>query len=105
MLCRSRFIGEDESVLINGIEYGMHGHLGPNGAKGSPKNFRQIGRRVNHGHTHTAGIIDGVWTSGVLGKLDMGYNRGPSSWSQTNILTYPNAKRTLITQVGKKWRV
>ena len=101
---RLRFIQEDESVLILGIEYGMHGHLGPNGAKGSPKNFRQIGRRVNHGHTHSAGILDGVWTAGVLGSLDMGYNRGPSSWSHSNILTYPNGKRSIITQVGKKWR-
>ena len=102
---RLRFVQEDESVLINGIEYGMHGHLGPNGARGNPKNFRQIGRRVNHGHTHSAGIIDGVWTAGVLGSLDMGYNRGPSSWSHSSILTYPNAKRTIITQHGKEWRV
>lgn len=99
-----RFIQADESVLINGIEYGMHGHLGPNGSRGSPKNFRQIGRRINHGHTHSAGIIDGVWTAGVLGKLDMGYNRGPSSWSHSSIVTYPNAKRTIITQIGDKWR-
>lgn len=103
-LDRVKFIKEDESVLINGIEYGMHGHLGPNGARGNPKGFRQIGRRANTGHTHSAGIIDGVWTAGVLGSLDMGYNRGPSSWSCSHIVTYPNGKRTIITQRGKKWR-
>lgn len=94
----------DESYLINGIEYGMHGHLGPNGARGNPKGYRQIGRRVNTGHTHSAGIIDGVWTAGVLGSLDMGYNRGPSSWSCSHILTYANAKRCIITQRGHKWK-
>ena len=98
------FIQEDESVLIHGIEFGMHGHLGPNGARGNPKGFRQIGRRVNTGHTHSAGIIDGVWTAGVLGSLDMGYNKGPSSWSCSHIVTYPNGKRTIVTQVKDKWR-
>lgn len=99
-----QFVRADESVLIHGIEFGMHGHYGPNGARGNPRAFRQIGRRANTGHTHSAGIIDGVWTAGVLGSLDMQYNRGPSSWSCSHIITYPNAKRTIITQRGPKWR-
>lgn len=99
-----KFIQEDESVLLRGIEFGMHGHLGPNGARGDPKAYRQLGRRANTGHTHSAGIIDGVWTSGVLGSLDMGYNKGPSSWSCAHIVTYPNGKRSIITQRGKQWR-
>lgn len=98
------FVQADESVLINGIEYGMHGHYGPDGARGNPKSFRQIGRRANTGHTHSAGIVDGVWTAGVLGSLDQGYNVGPSSWSHSHIITYPNGKRTIVTQRGKKWR-
>ena len=100
-----RFVQEDESVLLRGIEFGMHGHLGPNGARGNPKSYRQIGRRANIGHTHSAGILDGVWTAGVLGSLDMGYNKGPSSWSCSHILTYPNGKRAIITQRGKQWMV
>lgn len=98
------FIQEDQSLVFNGIEFGMHGHLGPNGARGNPRNFRQLGRRANTGHTHSAGIIDGIYTSGVLGSLDMGYNKGPSSWSCSHIITYPNAKRTIVTQRGSKWR-
>lgn len=98
------YVQEDESVILNDIEYGIHGHRGPNGSKGSPKAYRQLGRKANTGHTHSAGIIDGVWTAGVLGKLDMGYNSGPSSWSHSNILTYPNGKRCMITQRGNKWR-
>ena len=100
----AKFILEDESLVINGIEYGLHGHLGPNGARGNPKAYRQLGRRANTGHTHSAGIIDGVWTAGVLGKLDMDYNVGPSSWSHSNIITYPNGKRQIVTQRGTKWR-
>lgn len=99
-----KLLREDESLVIHGIEFGMHGHLGPNGARGNPKAFRQIGKRANTGHTHSAGIVDGIYTAGVLANLDMGYNKGPSSWSQSHILTYPNGKRTIITQRGPKWR-
>lgn len=103
-LQRVRFVKEDESVVIHGIEHGMHGHLGPNGSRAQPKSFRQIGRRANTGHTHSAGIIDGIYTGGVLGSLDMGYNKGPSSWSHSSIVTYGNGKRTIITQNGDKWK-
>lgn len=101
---RLRFIKEDESVILRGIEFGMHGHLGPNGSRPSPKSFRQLGCRANTGHTHAAGIIDGIWTAGVLGDLDMGYNSGPSSWSCSHIVTYPNGKRSIITHQNAKWR-
>lgn len=98
------FVKEDESVILSDIEHGMHGHRGVNGSKGSPKQFRQMGRKANTGHTHSAGIIDGVYTAGVLAELDMEYNSGPSSWSHSHILTYPNGKRCVITQRGSKWR-
>jgi hypothetical protein len=99
-----RFLLEDESHVELDIEHAMHGHLGPNGSRGSPKGFRQIGRRANTGHTHSAGILDGIYTGGVLASLDMGYNKGPSSWSCSHILTLPNGKRQIITQRGSKWR-
>ena len=99
-----RFVQEDESVVINDIEHGMHGHRGPNGARGNPKSYRQMGRKVNTAHTHSAGIIDGVWTAGTLSLLRLGYNAGPSSWSHSSILTYPSGKRCIITQRGRKWR-
>ncbi|MGX9389639.1 hypothetical protein ACWX0O_01820 [Nitrobacteraceae bacterium UC4449_H16] len=98
------FLAEDESLVINGIEHGMHGHRGPNGARGNPIAFRQLGTKANTGHTHSAGIVDGIYTAGVLATLDMGYNAGPSSWTQSNIVTYPSGKRAILTQHGSKWR-
>lgn len=95
---------EDDSHVEYEIEFGLHGHLGPNGAKGSPKGYRQLGRKINTGHTHSAGIIDGIWTAGVLASLNMGYNKGPSSWSHSHILTHSNGKRQMITQKGEQWR-
>lgn len=101
---RLKWIQEDQSLVYRGIEFGMHGHLGPDGARGNPKSFRQSGRRANTGHTHSAGIIDGIWTAGILGSLNQEYNVGLSSWSCSHIITHPNGKRQIVTQRGKKWR-
>ncbi|MCB8881724.1 hypothetical protein ACELLULO517_15860 [Acidisoma cellulosilytica] len=108
-LQNTTFLREDDSWVIcadqgDGIECGMHGHRGPNGSRGSPKSYRQIGRRCNTAHTHSCGIVDGIYTAGVSGSLDMGYNKGPSSWSHSHIITYPNGKRAILTMRGKKWR-
>ena len=100
------YVREDESRKVHGtdIEAGVHGHLGPNGARGSPTNLRTIGK-ANTAHTHSAGIIDGIYTAGVYGSLDMGYNKGPSSWSHSLIVTYLNGKRAILTiKNGKAWR-
>lgn len=97
-------IDEDQSLIIAGIEHGLHGHLGPNGARGAPKNLRVVGK-ANTAHTHSASIYDGVYTAGVYGKLDMGYNKGPSSWSHSAIITHCNGKRQIVTLAdGKFWR-
>lgn len=89
------FLTTDQSFKLAGIECGAHGHNGINGARGNPKGFRKLGK-MNTGHTHTASIYGGVYTAGVAGSLDMGYNIGASSWSQTHIITYANGQRTLI---------
>lgn len=94
----------DDSLVINGIQYAIHGHVGANGGRASPKTFAGSGRKVSDAHTHTASIKDGTVTAPVLGKLDMGYNRGLSSWSQGSSYTYPNGKRAVIIQHGVRWR-
>ena len=103
-----RFLKTDESFRIcdedgNGIECGQHGHNGANGSRGGVAVFQRLGSRHNVGHTHTATIKDGVYYAGVMAKLDLGYNTGGSSWSQSSIITYPNSKRTIITIKNGKW--
>lgn len=103
------FLREDESFKIcdedgNGIECGSHGHLGIGGSRGTPKQFGRLGARHNTGHTHAACIIDGTYCAGVSAKLDMGYNKGASTWSHSHIVTYKNGKRAIITIKNGKWR-
>lgn len=90
------FHEEDKSFKVANIECGMHGHLGANGAKASPTAFERMGSKSNTGHVHSAGITSGNYRSGVC-SLEMGYNKGLSSWSITHTVIYPNGRRTLIT--------
>ncbi len=96
-----KFLRTDESFIIcketGGIECGMHGHLGVNGARGGTKSLSKIGKKANTGHTHSAGIIHGLYTAGTCSKLQLDYNSGPSSWSHTHTITYKNGKRSQIT--------
>lgn len=92
------FVPEDESYKICGnIECGMHGHLGAHGARASSRGFSRMGTKANIAHAHHASVFDGIWTAGVMGLLDMGYNKGLSAWSPTHIVTYLNGKRALFT--------
>lgn len=90
------FHSTDESVIIAGIEHGCHGHTGINGSRGSPVQFRALGVPMNTGHTHTPSINGAVYTAGVTGSLEMGYNIGASSWQLASIVTWPNGQRQII---------
>lgn len=104
-----RFLRQDEPFVIcpdagGGIECGMHGDLGLNGARGSPNSLKKVGRKANTGHTHSAGIYDGLWVAGLTALMDQGYNVGPGSWSHSNVITHKNGKRQMITIWKGKWR-
>jgi hypothetical protein len=102
------FVPRNGNYLIcqdrGGIECGMHGDEGPNGARGTVVNLSQVGVRLTVGHGHSAKILDGVHMVGLCGKLDQGYNSGPSGWSHTQGVTYPNSRRTLLTIIDGKYR-
>lgn len=104
-----RFLAEDEGFITcakfgGGIENGMHGDRGGNGAKGSLRQFAKMGRRCNVGHSHTAGIFQGAMQAGTNSVMRLKYNHGASGWSHTDIITYPNGKRTMVTFFQGKWR-
>lgn len=88
-----------------GIENIYHGDKGPNGSRGSPQALTKIATRLNTGHTHSAGILDGVYTAGLCGLLDQGYNTdAPGSWTHSLIITYPSSKRTIVTIRDGRYR-
>jgi hypothetical protein len=81
-----QFLDEDESYVIcddahGGIECGMHGHLGANGGRGNIRSFTKMGRRANVGHSHIAGIVEGIWQAGTSSLMDLEFVLVPLSHS------------------------
>ena len=100
------FLNQDESFILKGIEFGLHGDLGAGGSRGNPLTFARMGRRMNIGHHHgKAGIYDGVYVAGTSSVIMPDWTAGPDSWTQSDIITYPNGKRTIVTIWNGKWRV
>jgi hypothetical protein len=97
------FVSEDDSYMVDGVEHAMHGHLGANGARGNPRHYTKMGSKSTTGHTHSPQIVDGAFVVGVSGNLDMGYNRGLSSWDHSHVIQYPNGTRTIITMMEGRW--
>jgi len=93
------FLQRSDSVKIGDVECAAHGDLGLNGAKASLNALEKIYGTCVTGHNHSAAIQRGVFRVGTLSKLDMRYNRGPSSWTHTCCLVYENGQRQLINYV------
>jgi hypothetical protein len=101
---QARFLRRDESFVVLGIELGMHGDKGPNGARGARDSFGKIGVKSVVGHSHSPGIRDGCYQNGTMSKLRLEYNGGPSSWLNTHTAVYGNGKRSLINVIEGVWR-
>lgn len=99
-----RFLREDDSYLLGDVEYANHGHLGAHGARGSLRAFARIGPKSTSGHGHAPGILDGAHEVGVC-ALEMGYNKGLSSWAVACDVQFRNGKRQLVVmQPDGAWR-
>jgi hypothetical protein len=101
-----KFLLPDEPFEVKEVELGMHGHCGPNGAFGSPSNLAKIGKKATTAHTHSAGIYHGLYVAGTSSKLTEGwdYTTGPSSWSWSHVVLYPNGQRCIVTMKDGKWK-
>ncbi len=100
-----RFLDRDEDYKVAGIELGAHGDKGPNGSRGSKANIENAYGRAVIGHSHTPGILRGVFQVGTSSLFQLGYNIGPSSWMHCSALVYPNGQRQLINSINGKWRI
>lgn len=99
-----RFLELNASKRLKGVEHGMHGHLGPNGTRGTLLNISKLGVKTNTGHGHAPGFVDGAGRAGVGGELDHGYNNLPTSWLVGHIVQYSNGKRALLIIIaGRAW--
>lgn len=102
-LPQTRVLGGDESLLLGGVELGMHGDRGPNGARGSIRNLRRIGVKSVVGHSHSPGEDEGSTQVGTSTRLRLEYNGGPSSWLNAHAIVGADGKRQLVVIVDGKF--
>lgn len=102
---RLRCLRPDEPLTICNVEVSMHGHLGPNGSRGSIKNLRRLGLRSIIGHSHTPGIDEGCTQVGTSTRLRLEYTAGPSSWLNAHCILHADGKRQLVFIINGKWRL
>jgi len=102
---RLRWLKRDEEYKIGDLELGAHGDKGPNGSRASLTSMESSFGSAIVAHSHTAAILRRIKRVGTSTLLDQGYNVGPSSWTHTHALVYPDGTSQLINIIGKKWRL
>lgn len=85
-------LSEDDSYKINGVELAMHGHKGASGSRGGVTQFKKLNTKMVVAHSHTPQREDGCMYVGTITKLRMGYNKGLSSWVNSNVIVHKNGK-------------
>lgn len=64
---KTMFLKRDESFVVQDVEMGFHGDVGPNGSRGNIKSFSKVGPKLVIGHSHcltnnhSVLTIDGGW--------------------------------------------
>lgn len=105
-----KWLDRDEDYMVYGIENGAHGDKGGNGSRGSLRSIEKAYYKATVGHAHTAGIWREVYQVGTSTVLKLSYNTGPSSWTNTMCIQYPNGQRQLVNIIRTKdgkvtWRI
>jgi hypothetical protein len=99
-----RALRRNESFTIAGIECSLHGHEGPNGARGTMKNLSKLGVKVISGHSHTPGIEAGHYRTGTMTHLSLEYTGPIGSWLNAHVSIDPMGKRHIhICIDGRFW--
>lgn len=94
-----RFVNQDDTYRVRGVELGMHGHLGVSGAKGSPRQFSRLNLKAITGHTHSPELMANGMVVGTSTKLRLPYTHGASSWLNAHGILYANGKYGLLTLI------
>lgn len=99
-----RLLDLDESFAPGGIEHGLHGDIGANGAKGSRKAFAHMGNKSVTFHTHSDYIYEGNYGAGTKTRLRLEYNHGLNGWTNADVLTQWDSKRQIVRYIDGKYR-
>lgn len=99
-----RCLGIDDSFRVKGWELGVHGHLGANGSRGSVVQFKNLNTKSITAHTHSPNREDGNVCVGTNTHLRVGFNKGMSSWMQSNAIIHDDGKVQQINIIKGRYK-
>lgn len=102
---KTDFVSENDSYKIKDIEVGIHGHVGINGARGTPKSFSNVPMKTISGHAHTVSVEKGAYIVGTSSEFKLPYVKGLSSWDHAHCIIHQNGKRQMVFIRNGKWQV
>lgn len=100
------FLKRDDDIFVSPkkILMSVHGDFGPSGTRGSVVSMeRSYGNSIT-GHSHSFSILRNSRVIGTNSLLDMGYNKGASSWTHTNAVVYSDGGVSMLTSINGKWK-
>jgi hypothetical protein len=98
-----KFLRENDSYRIRGVELGQHGHKGANGSRGSDIQFKRLNLKAITAHKHSPVLYGNGMVVGTNTNLEQVYTiGGASSWMHADGLLYPNGTYSLLTAVHKQ---
>lgn len=89
-------LGISDSYRVLDWELGFHGHLGANGARGSNNTFKKLSTKIVKAHDHTPSRVDGCISNGTSTVMDMGYNKGLTTWGHSHTIIHVDGKAQQI---------
>jgi len=98
-----KFLTRDQDYKVRGWQLGNHGDLGANGSRGSVRSKEFANGKSISAHGHAPKIFRNVFLVGTNTKLKLNYNRGFSSWMNTNGIIHKNGKVQLVNIINGKW--
>lgn len=96
--------GRNEEFNLHGVELGMHGDVGANGARGNAKAYDKFCHGSITGHTHTPNIEGNHYTVGTSTELTLPYTKGLSSWLNTHAVLFNTGQVQLINIIKGDWK-
>lgn len=99
------WLKRDEDFKLAGFELGAHGDLGANGKRnpGSKGMYKAYGK-VIYGHCHYGEMWHTAWSVGTSTFRKLAYNKGASSWDNSQAFVYADGTAQLVTVIDGKWR-
>lgn len=99
------WLNTNQDLYIEGFQVNVHGHVGPDGARGGNINLEKVYGKVMKAHDHKIVKRYGLISCGHFSSNRHGYNNGPSTWLPGVGVIYKGGQVQTITVIDGEWKL